>query len=101
MKEPNIRPWFGLDDLGGYTFDHDEPKPLYNEKDSDDQEKALNNPEQSIDKDPNKPWVQKNERQPSIQDTSDVNDRYKKSKNEPPIDNWAKPEKREDIPDAR
>lgn len=101
MKEPNIRPWFGLDDLGGYTFDHDGPKPLYNEKDSDDQEKALNNPEQSIDKDPNKPWVQKNERQASIQDTSDVNGRYKKSKDESPIDNWAEPEKRDELPDVR
>lgn len=101
MKEPNIRPWFGLDDLGGYTFEYDVPKPLYNEKDSADQEKALNNPEQSIDKDPNKPWVQINDRKSSIQDTSDVNGRIKKNKDEPLTDDWAQPEKRDNLLDTR
>lgn len=99
MKEPNSKPWFGLDDLGGHSFEDPYPKPLYNEKNTADQDKALNNPEQSIDKDTDKPWVQKIERPTSIHDDSGVN--TKKDNQDPPIDNWAQPEKRDVIPDAR
>lgn len=100
MTEPNIRPWFGLDDYVSHSFEND-PKPLYNEKNTGDQEKALNNPEQSIDKDPDKPWVQKNERAHSIQDDSGVNPLTDKDNKDPEIDNWAEPERRDDVPPAR
>lgn len=100
MTEPSIKPWFGLDDYAAHSFEND-PKPLYNEKNSADQEKALNNPEQSIDKDPDKPWVQKNQRKSSIQESSGINPLTDKDTNEPPGDNWAEPEKRDDVPDAR
>lgn len=101
MTEPNIQPWFGLDDFGGYSYDDPDPKPKYNEKKPDDQEKAYDNPEQSIDKDPDKPWVQQNERPISYQDDAGVNDVRDYENGDPAADNWAEPEKRSDVPDAR
>lgn len=99
MREPNIKPWFGLDDLSSLAFDTELPKPLYNEKNTADQEKALDNPEQSIDKDSDKPWVQKNKKSNSSIEDSGVNG--EKRHHDPPIDDWAQPEHREDIPPAR
>jgi len=101
MNSEKHHPWFGLDDVGDEAISsmsfHD-PKPLYNEKSQQEQDKALSNPEQSIDKDPDKPWVQGKD------DAGKPNepDATMEENGDPPIDEWAEPGKRKkDRPDSR
>jgi hypothetical protein len=96
-------PWYGLDDVGDEvvsSFSFNDPKPLHNEKSQHEQDKALKNPEESMDKDPDKPWVQ-GEDKPSRDKDPGVNPVKDFENGDPPIDNWAEPGKRDDIPDAR
>lgn len=88
MNKNKQHPWFGLDDVGAEmvsSMSFDDPKPLYNEKSQQEQDKALQNPEQSIDKDPDKPWVQgvgKNPRDTEI----GVNEVQDWENGDPPVD---------------
>jgi hypothetical protein len=96
MKKNKQHPWFGLDDVGAEmvsSMNFDDPKPLYNEKSQRDQDKALQNPEESIDKDPDKPWVQRNEQNPRETEIG-VNEVQDWENGDPPIDSPAETGKR-------
>lgn len=84
MNKNKQHPWFGLDDVTS-SMSFGDPKPLHNEKSQSDQDEALQNPELSIDKDPDKPWVQgagKNPRDTEI----GVNEVQDWENGDPPID---------------
>jgi hypothetical protein len=102
MNNHRQHPWFGLDDLGSADIlNATDPKPLYNEKSQHEQDKALQNPEESIDKDPGKPWVQGEEKAGKTGQNSGVNSGALAENGDPPIDEWAEPATKDNKPRPR
>lgn len=105
MNNGKRQPWYGLDDLGGEALSSgsgttEDPNPGYNKKAQREQDPAVDNPELSIDKDEEQPWVQKNEGSSRDHEIG-VNEVEDWENNDPPIDELAQPENREDIPKTR
>ena len=102
MNNHKQHPWFGLDDLGAADIlNETDPKPLYNEKSQHEQDKALQNPEESIDKDPDKPWVQGGDKTETTTHNSGVNPTSLRENGDPPIDEWAEPATKDKKPRPR
>jgi hypothetical protein len=104
MNNQKQHPWFGLDDLGSAdlaSLDAGDPKPLYNEKSQREQDKALQNPEESIDKDPEKPWVQGAHGTTKHDQNSGINKGSLTENGDPPIDEWAENETKDGKPKPR
>lgn len=106
MNNGKRQPWYGLDDLGGEVLSSgfgasEDPNMGYNKKAQGDHDgEEVDDHESSIDKDPEQPWVQKNEGSSRDHEIG-VNEVQDWENNDPPIDNWAQPENREDLPKSR
>ena len=95
MNYSKRHPWFGLDDAGEESFfanysTTDDPKPKLNNASQSDQDEALNNPENSIDKDPHQPWVQDNTENKVPKDAG-INKVQDYENGDPPLDDNPQP----------
>lgn len=98
MNNGKRQPWYGLDDFGEEVLSaasgmHEDPKPKPGDNTQQRQDNAMDNPEGSLDKDPEQPWVQDNADRQHPRDTEiGVNEVHDHENGDPPIDNWAQPE---------
>ena len=95
MNNSNKQPWYGLDDLekevlSESTFINEDPNPKSSNNSQQNQDKLLNNPESSIDKDPDQPWAQDNKEISPLKETS-IKKVHDFENGDPAIDNWSNP----------